>query len=83
LLTVQVRSEADAQAVEPAPAVQNVAYRHAEVDGLSGDEEAVASADPNDPAAQPFVRHGPKLGRNDPCWCGSGKKYKHCHGALD
>jgi preprotein translocase subunit SecA len=83
LLTVQVRSEADAQAVEPAPAVQNVAYRHAEVDGLSGDEEAVASADPNDPAAQPFVRQGPKLGRNDPCWCGSGKKYKHCHGALD
>ena len=24
-----------------------------------------------------------KLGRNDPCWCGSGKKYKHCHGRLD
>jgi hypothetical protein len=24
-------------------------------------------------------RQGPKLGRNDPCWCGSGKKYKHCH----
>ena len=33
--------------------------------------------------AQPFVREGPKLGRNDPCWCGSGKKYKHCHGKLD
>jgi len=36
------------------------------------------------PAAnQPVVNHGPKLGRNDPCWCGSGKKYKHCHGRLD
>ncbi|HET7142255.1 MAG TPA: preprotein translocase subunit SecA [Candidatus Limnocylindria bacterium] len=27
------------------------------------------------------VRAGPKIGRNDPCWCGSGKKYKRCHGA--
>jgi preprotein translocase subunit SecA len=47
-----------------------------------------AGADPGDgngarPAAaqsQP-VRAGPKIGRNDPCWCGSGKKYKRCHGA--
>jgi preprotein translocase subunit SecA len=31
-------------------------------------------------APQP-VRAGPKVGRNDPCWCGSGKKYKRCHGA--
>jgi preprotein translocase subunit SecA len=32
-------------------------------------------------AARQPVRAGPKLGRNDPCWCGSGKKYKRCHGA--
>ncbi len=32
------------------------------------------------PPQQP-VRGGPKIGRNDPCWCGSGKKYKRCHGA--
>jgi len=32
--------------------------------------------------AAPVVRAGPKVGRNDPCPCGSGKKYKHCHGAL-
>lgn len=31
--------------------------------------------------AQPVRRDGPKLGRNDPCHCGSGRKYKHCHGA--
>jgi preprotein translocase subunit SecA len=31
-------------------------------------------------APQP-VRAGPKVGRNDPCWCGSGKKFKRCHGA--
>jgi preprotein translocase subunit SecA len=28
------------------------------------------------------MREGPKIGRNEPCPCGSGKKYKHCHGAL-
>jgi uncharacterized protein YecA (UPF0149 family) len=30
--------------------------------------------------AQPYRREMPKLGRNDPCFCGSGKKYKKCHG---
>ena len=35
------------------------------------------------PAAAGTVHHeGPKIGRNDPCPCGSGKKYKHCHGQL-
>jgi len=34
------------------------------------------------PAAEPFVREERKVGRNEPCPCGSGKKYKHCHGAL-
>jgi preprotein translocase subunit SecA len=31
---------------------------------------------------QPFKRFGDKIGRNDPCPCGSGKKYKQCHGKL-
>jgi preprotein translocase subunit SecA len=34
------------------------------------------------PSAEPFVRQVPKVGRNEPCPCGSGRKYKHCHGAL-
>jgi preprotein translocase subunit SecA len=34
------------------------------------------------PPAAPFVRQVPKVGRNEPCPCGSGRKYKHCHGAL-
>jgi preprotein translocase subunit SecA len=34
------------------------------------------------PPAVPFVRQVPKVGRNEMCPCGSGKKYKHCHGAL-
>jgi uncharacterized protein YecA (UPF0149 family) len=32
--------------------------------------------------AQPMRRFGSKIGRNDPCPCGSGKKYKQCHGQL-
>jgi preprotein translocase subunit SecA len=45
---------------------------------------AVATATGNgsgDGAGRQPVRAGPKLGRNEPCWCGSGKKYKRCHGA--
>jgi preprotein translocase subunit SecA len=34
------------------------------------------------PEAAPFVRAMPKVGRNEPCPCGSGRKYKHCHGTL-
>jgi preprotein translocase subunit SecA len=38
---------------------------------------------PEKPKQQTVVREGPKLGRNDPCYCGSGKKYKKCHGAAE
>jgi preprotein translocase subunit SecA len=34
-------------------------------------------------AMQQPAQAGPRIGRNDPCPCGSGKKYKHCHGQLD
>ncbi len=77
-MNVQVRSQQDVSAVEEAPpAVSNVQYQHA------GYDEALAQQpDEPQPAAQPFVRAGEKVGRNDPCPCGSGKKYKHCHGRL-
>jgi preprotein translocase subunit SecA len=39
-------------------------------------------AEAEEPKAQPFKRFGDKIGRNDPCPCGSGKKYKQCHGRL-
>jgi preprotein translocase subunit SecA len=73
-----VRTPEDVQAVEEAPPVTNVKYQHADYD-------AALAADPTDPppaAAPPFVRAGGKVGRNDPCPCGSGKKYKQCHGKL-
>ncbi len=84
VLTVQVRTQEDVAAVEEAPAMTNVQYRHAEyaeaLAGPDGDGEMRAAAAPA-PAA-PFVRGGEKIGRNDPCPCGSGRKYKQCHGRL-
>jgi preprotein translocase subunit SecA len=77
VLTVQVRSEQDVQAVEEAPAVSNVRYQHTDYD------TALAAPPDQPPAAlPPFTRAGQKVGRNDPCPCGSGKKFKHCHGAI-
>ncbi|MGZ5065511.1 MAG: preprotein translocase subunit SecA [Usitatibacter sp.] len=96
LLAVQVRSEeevreAERRAEEAAHALKNVQYQHADF-GQAVAEEAVAA----DPASggpievgagltadvQPFVRSSSKVGRNDPCPCGSGKKFKQCHGRL-
>jgi len=88
LMAVQIRSqaeveEAERRAEEAAQAVKNVQYHHADYEEAlaqapaEGAEGAVA-----EPAAQPFVRAGQKVGRNDPCPCGSGKKYKNCHGKL-
>jgi len=48
----------------------------------SADVETLTLADAEEPKAQPFKRFGDKIGRNDPCPCGSGKKYKQCHGRL-
>jgi preprotein translocase subunit SecA len=77
LMTVQVRSESDVEAVEAAPAPGNVQYHHADYD------EALASGAKPDEEHKPFVRDEQKVGRNDPCPCGSGKKYKQCHGKLN
>ena len=76
-LTVQIRSEADVEAVEPQESLSNVRYQHADYDvALMPDDAADAAA------TQPIERQFAKVGRNDPCPCGSGKKFKHCHGKL-
>ena len=47
-----------------------------------GEETATAVAVEDPPDMQPVIKdEHEKLGRNDPCWCGSGKKFKRCHGA--
>jgi preprotein translocase subunit SecA len=84
LMTVQIRSAQELAAVEEPEAPRNVQYQHAEFAGGSG--TAVEAEAEGDVAVaerpQPFVRGADKVGRNDPCPCGSGKKYKHCHGRL-
>lgn len=79
-MLVQVKTEADVEAVEKPVEVENVQYQHADYDEALASEVASDefAADPQ----QPMVRDGIKVGRNDPCPCGSGKKYKQCHGIL-
>jgi preprotein translocase subunit SecA len=78
VFTVQIRSAEDVEETAPHADVQNVKYQHADYDEALGN-----SADATPAAAHtPAVNQGPKVGRNDPCPCGSGKKYKQCHGKL-
>ena len=61
-------------------------YQHADYEEAlaeGDDSEAGAEAPAQAPKGRTFVRQGDKVGRNDPCPCGSGKKYKQCHGRLD
>ncbi|PWB58526.1 MAG: preprotein translocase subunit SecA, partial [Nitrosomonadales bacterium] len=80
-MTVQVKNEEDVAAVEEQiPAPDNVQYHHAGYEEALGQTEE--GAEEGDERHEPFVRAGGKVGRNDPCPCGSGKKYKQCHGKL-
>ncbi|HZH43443.1 MAG TPA: preprotein translocase subunit SecA [Lysobacter sp.] len=80
LARVRIRSEEEIAMMEAAERAQAEAqarqmqFQHAEAGGLGAEEEAAAEA--AELAAMP------KVGRNDPCPCGSGKKFKHCHGQL-
>jgi len=79
VLTLEIRTQQDVDAVEEAPAMSNVRYQHADYDEALA---AVADAPRVAASPPPFTRAGQKVGRNDPCPCGSGKKYKHCHGRI-
>ena len=83
LSDVQVQRSDEAAIIEQqrreAAAKQKMAFEHAEA-GSAVAAPADAPAAPRAP--QPMTRAQPKVGRNDPCPCGSGKKYKQCHGAL-
>jgi preprotein translocase subunit SecA len=82
-----VRAHEDIEAVEQQQR-RAAAQKEQEYHYQSGsDEPPPAAALPQDerggPQQQPHVRDGRKVGRNEPCPCGSGKKYKQCHGKLD
>ena len=63
------------------PPEREFEFKHEEFHGLTAPDEA-ATSDETLPPQQPYVRDGRKIGRNEPCPCGSGKKYKHCHGRV-
>ncbi len=95
LCKFEVKVEQDLQKMEAqqrqAMNLQNMEYKHAELAGMpigveaAEDEMQVAAGGGAVSFAQgqPITRTAPKVGRNDPCPCGSGKKYKQCHGKLD
>lgn len=82
LMMVQIRSEQQVEAASEVPrSPTNMQYHHSTYEKALGEDED-SSKDGHQETHQPFVRQGDKVGRNDPCPCGSGKKYKQCHGKL-
>jgi len=83
LSRVEVRSRDEAEELErqqrEAQQRQELQMKHEEVSAIGGRESEESAPS----AAQPFVRSGKKVGRNDPCPCGSDKKFKQCHGKLN
>ncbi|OPX56107.1 protein translocase subunit secA [Oceanospirillum multiglobuliferum] len=78
---VQVQKEEEVEEMErrhrEAQAKQQYQYQHSQAEGMHGEAGQNQSEQ-----AQPFIRDERKVGRNEPCPCGSGKKYKQCHGKL-
>jgi preprotein translocase subunit SecA len=77
LNAVEIRAAEEVPQIDDKPHVENVRLQHADY------EEALAAGIEDGKKSQPAVRATQKVGRNDPCPCGSGKKYKHCHGKLN
>jgi preprotein translocase subunit SecA len=83
LIAVQIRTSEEIPQADDQPHVENVQMQHASLEGPAEDDSGdVALATAAVKKAQPKVRGAAKIGRNEPCPCGSGKKYKHCHGKL-
>jgi preprotein translocase subunit SecA len=85
LSRIRIQGEEDLhEMAERRRAAQAMKFQHAEASALSGPTAAPGGqpAQPVQPTT-PFVRDTRKVGRNEPCPCGSGKKYKQCHGKLN
>jgi len=82
LSKVQVQAQSDVEEMEARRREEDAKiqrdYQHAAAESLvgGGDEHEAVTAQ------APMIRDGEKVGRNDPCPCGSGRKYKQCHGKL-
>jgi preprotein translocase subunit SecA len=88
LARVRIRTEEEVAQMEAAERqrqqamAQRMQFQHADSGGLGADDEAAEATGAAHAGSQPVVNSSPKVGRNDPCPCGSGKKFKHCHGQL-
>lgn len=84
LVRIRTREEVEMAAAQQAESqVTDMDYHRPEPDGGMASEENDESGAGNTAAPKTVVNAVPKVGRNEPCPCGSGKKYKHCHGRLD
>jgi len=81
---VQIQRPDEAEAIEKkrreAAAREQLDFQHAAAPGMTGEAQEHEADKPMIP--QTYMRDQPKVGRNEPCPCGSGKKYKQCHGKL-
>ena len=81
---IEVATQEDMQRLEQQRREEqkNREYQHAQAQGMASEEGAGSDTGSGIEARQPVQRLGPKVGRNDPCICGSGKKYKQCCGRI-
>ncbi len=86
LSKVKIQSNEEVEQLEANenPKVENVNYGHADAKDIqqSAAEDGSQGAAEDNESAQPYHREQKKIGRNEPCYCGSGKKFKQCHGKL-
>ncbi|GAB6040216.1 preprotein translocase subunit SecA [Endothiovibrio diazotrophicus] len=84
LSRVQVHAEEDVEALEAQRRQsREMEFQHADAGNVSQGGPAAAEVEhEQEEEHTPYVRDHDKIGRNDPCPCGSGKKYKQCHGKL-
>ena len=84
LCHVQVQQPEDVEAMEQQRREQaerqQMDFKHDQSSAMTADQESAPEGEES--AAAPFVRDDRKVGRNEPCPCGSGKKYKQCHGKI-
>jgi len=76
LFRIQIRDPESVEAVEQKHPKQEMQFKHPDA------PDALNQNDGNKQERTPYVRENRKIGRNEPCPCGSGKKYKQCHGKL-
>ena len=85
LSRMQIESPEEVEAQERlrrAEAAKRMNFEHSDAQGMGAEHAPVRSTNQVDPKGATFVRNQPKVGRNEPCPCGSGRKFKHCHGTV-